>query len=155
MKHRVSERVGAFIIRKNQAGYELLLFRHPDSEEASIQIPGGGLEEGESVEAALYREIHEESGLTDVRVIRKLGESRRCWLDTNVESCRHYFLLELSADVPDRWDHIVHGSGLDAGLCFSYFWYRPPVGFILPKSSGQVFLNAEYIPELFQPEVEF
>jgi 8-oxo-dGTP pyrophosphatase MutT (NUDIX family) len=149
MKHRVSERVGAFIIRKNQAGHELLLFRHPDYKEASIQIPGGGLEDGESIEEALYREIHEESGLKDLRIIRKLGESRRCWLDTNVESCRHYFLLEITIDVPDRWDHIVHGNGLDAGLCFSYFWHRPPVGFILPKSSGQVFLNPEYIPELF------
>jgi 8-oxo-dGTP pyrophosphatase MutT (NUDIX family) len=149
MNHQISERVGAFILRKGRGGHELLLFRHPDYEAASIQIPGGGLEAGESVEAALYREIHEESGLTDLRIIRKLGESRRCWLDTNVESCRHYFLLEVLGNVLDRWDHTVHGTGLDAGLCFSYFWYRPPVGFILPKSSGQVFLNAEYIPELF------
>jgi len=149
MGKQISERVGAFILRKNKSLHELLLFRHPDSKNASIQIPGGGVEAGESIEAALYREINEESGLTNLTIIRKLGESRRCWLDTNVESCRHYFLLELLEGVPDQWVHFVHGDGNDAGLKFSYYWHRPAIGFILPKSSGQVFLNPKYIPELF------
>jgi 8-oxo-dGTP pyrophosphatase MutT (NUDIX family) len=150
MAKRISERVGAFILRQRQGGYELLLFRHPHSEDAPIQIPGGGVEPGESIEAALFREIYEESGLRDVAIVRKLGESRRCWLDTNVESCRHYFLLEVAAEVAEEWDHCVHGDGVDAGLIFSYYWYRPAVGFVLPRSSGQVFLNPEYIPELFR-----
>jgi 8-oxo-dGTP pyrophosphatase MutT (NUDIX family) len=148
MGQQLSERVGAFILRKRHV-YELLLFRHPDTRDASIQIPGGGVEAGESIEEALYREIYEESGLKDLTLIRKIGESRRCWLDTNVESCRHYFLLEVK-DAPDRWDHCVHGEGIDAGLIFSYYWHRPAIGFVLPKSSGQVFLNSRYIPELFE-----
>jgi 8-oxo-dGTP pyrophosphatase MutT (NUDIX family) len=149
MGKQISERVGAFILRQRQGFYELLLFRHPHSQDASIQIPGGGVEAGESIEAALFREIYEESGLTGVRIVRKLGESRRCWLDTNVESCRHYFLLMAEGEVAEEWDHCVHGDGVDAGLIFSYYWYRPAIGFVLPKSSGQVFLNPEYIPELF------
>ena len=148
MGKQISERVGAFILRKNNSLYELLLFRHPDSS-ASIQIPGGGVEAGELIEDALYREIHEESGLTHLTIIRKLGESRRCWLDTNVESCRHYFLLELHEEAPEQWEHCVHGNGVDAGLKFSYYWCRPAIGFMLPKSSGQIFLNPKHIPELF------
>jgi 8-oxo-dGTP pyrophosphatase MutT (NUDIX family) len=150
MAKRISERVGAFILRQRQGAYELLLFRHPDSEDAPIQIPGGGVEPGETIEAALFREIYEESGLRDVAIVRKLGESRRCWLDTNVESCRHYFLLEAAGEVAEEWDHCVHGDGVDAGLIFSYYWCRPAIGFVLPRSSGQVFLNPEYIPELFR-----
>jgi 8-oxo-dGTP pyrophosphatase MutT (NUDIX family) len=149
MAQRISERVGAFIMRQRQGGHELLLFRHPHSQDAPIQIPGGGVEPGEAIEAALFREIHEESGLTNVAIVRKLGESRRCWLDTNVESCRHYFLLEIRGEVAEEWDHCVHGDGIDAGLIFSYYWCRPAIGFVLPKSSGQVFLNPDYIPELF------
>jgi ADP-ribose pyrophosphatase YjhB (NUDIX family) len=150
MISKISERVGAFIIRQNSAGVnELLLFRHPNCPEASIQIPGGGVEPGETLEQALHREIHEESGLVNLKIIRRVGESRRCWLDTQVESCRYYYLLEAPPTVPNQWNHVVHGEGVDAGLLFSYFWYRPELDFILPESSGQRFLNFEYIPELF------
>lgn len=56
MNYPVSDRVGAFIIRKNAKSlYELLLFEHPDCKESPIQIPGSGVESGESVEAALHQ----------------------------------------------------------------------------------------------------
>ncbi|HEY9619246.1 MAG TPA: NUDIX domain-containing protein [Crinalium sp.] len=149
MKHLASERVGAFIIRKSILNvYELLLFKHPDSQEPPLQIPGGGIEVGESLEMALHREIHEESGLTNLTLIRKLGTSERCWLDTGATSRRHYFLLEAPFETPDRWDHIVHGEGSDAGMCFSYFWYRPAPDFTL-EGGSKTFLNPHHIPELY------
>jgi len=66
-----------------------MLFEHPDCEEAPIQIPGGGVDSGESIEAALHREIHEESGLTNLTIVRKLGIAEICWLDTKITNCRH------------------------------------------------------------------
>lgn len=149
MNYRISERVGGFIIRKNATHhYELLLFEHKACDEAPIQIPGGGVERGESIEAAIHREIHEESGLTNLTLIRKLGVTERCWLDTKTISRRHYFLLEASHNTPDHWNHIVWGSGADAGLCFSYFWHRPAIDFTL-VGSAQTFLNRHHIPELY------
>ncbi len=146
---KVSERVGAFIIRKNRSRqYELLLFWHPTSQEAPVQIPGGGLESGESVEQALCREIYEESGLVDLPILRKLGVCERCWLDTRNLARRHYFLLEAPANTPDVWDHIVSGDGDDNGMRFSYFWSRPLPQFQLTGGSAS-FLNAYYIPELY------
>lgn len=150
MNYRISERVGAFIIRKNANSlYELLLFTHPDCEEAPIQIPGGGVESGESVEAALHREIHEESGLTNLTIIRKLGIAEHCWLDTKITNRRHCFLLEASYITRDRWEHIVHGDGIDAGFHFSYFWHRPASDFTLPDEL-RMFMTSHHIPELYK-----
>lgn len=150
MNYRVSERVGAFIIRKNAKDlYELLLFEHPDCEEAPIQIPGGGVESGESIEAALHREIHEESGLTNLRIVRKLGIAQHCWLDTQITTRRHCFLLEATCVTRERWEHIVHGDGIDAGFRFSYFWYRPAIDFTLPDEL-RMFMTSHHLPEIYK-----
>ena len=149
MNYSKPERVGAFIIRKAVCGrYELLVFKHIDFESAGIQVPGGGVDPGESIESALYREIDEESGLQHLKLIRKLGVFERCWLDTHRTSRRHYFLLEATSPTPDRWEHVVHGKGSDAGLRFLFFWQRPPIA-LLPTDSACFFLNPTYLPELY------
>jgi 8-oxo-dGTP pyrophosphatase MutT (NUDIX family) len=56
-------------------------------------LPKGGVEPGESLEAAAMREIAEEAGLTDLHRLEKLGERERLnsartrWVTT------HYFLF--------------------------------------------------------------
>jgi len=149
LPYPVSERVGAFIIRKTPHSlYELLLFHAPDRAASPLQIPGGGVDPGETLESALHREIHEESGLTDLILIRKLGMIERCWLDTRMTTRRHYFLLQVITQTRDRWDHIVHGTGADAGMRFSYFWHHPTLDFTLEGGSA-AFLNPIYLPELY------
>jgi 8-oxo-dGTP diphosphatase len=59
-------RAAAYVVCRDEAG-RLLLTRfvsagHPDS--GKWTIPGGGIEWGESAEAAAHRELVEESGLT-------------------------------------------------------------------------------------------
>ena len=153
MSYPTSERVGAFIIRQNANKlHELLLFRHLGHEAEPVQIPGGGVECGESIETALYREIVEESGLVSLPVLRKLGVCERCWLDTRATVRRHYFLLEAPATTPDRWLHTVQGNGKDAGLRFSFFWYRPAIDFSL-MGGAQLFLNPHFLPELYDAKV--
>jgi 8-oxo-dGTP pyrophosphatase MutT (NUDIX family) len=153
MNERVSERVGAFIVRRNMSSnlYELLLFRHVDYQNVSVQIPGGGVDAGETLEEALHREIYEESGLLNLPIVRKLGALDRCWLDTKNTARRHYYLLEAPSSTRDRWEHIVHGAGADKGLRFAYFWYRPTQDFTLTGGSAS-FLNPFHLPELFNQE---
>ncbi len=150
MNYRVSERVGAFILRKNASSnlYELLLFKHVDYEHVSVQIPGGGVDPGESLEEALHREIYEESGLINLPIIRKLGALDRCWLDTRNTARRHYFLLEAPPNTRDCWEHIVEGKGADSGLRFAYFWHRPTRDFTLTGGCAS-FLNPFHLPELY------
>jgi len=143
----ITEKVAGFIVRRHGNQHELLLFRHLDKD-APIQVPGGGIEPGESVEAALYREIHEESGLTNLVLIRKVGISDRCRLKSRVQVRRHFFLLEAPTDIADHWVHTVHGNGNDAGLRFEYFWERSPLNHPLPDNYS-LFLNPLYLPELF------
>lgn len=152
MNYRRSDRVGAFIIRPTKLnGYELLVFRQAHTAQAAIEIPGGGVEPWETLEAALHREILEESGLQNLRIIRKLGTLQRCWLDTHNVACRHYFLLEAPPTTPDAWEHTVQGNGSDAGWRFLYFWTRPPK-LMATVGSWIAFLNAELLPELYAIE---
>ena len=62
---RKSEVVSA-IIRPNG---NLISITKPFYPEGTYRLPGGGIEEGESIESALYREIYEETGL-QVEIVR-------------------------------------------------------------------------------------
>ena len=63
------EKVTAFILRNNQD--EILLFQHKDN---SIQLPAGTVEQNETIEEALYREIFEETGIlkSSIHNIKKI-----------------------------------------------------------------------------------
>jgi 8-oxo-dGTP pyrophosphatase MutT (NUDIX family) len=73
------EKVVAFIVRKKENDYQLLIFKHPAN---GYQLPAGTVEENESLENALLREITEETGLKNVKIIKKLGENT-IYIDQN------------------------------------------------------------------------
>lgn len=143
-------KVGAFIVRPaRDGGHHLLLFTHPDFPEAPIQIPGGTVEAGEAVEAALDREILEETGLTGLSVLRKLGVSEVPSIANESEVLvRHCYLLEAPPDVTESWIHVVAGNGLDEGLRFAFGWHRIEPGFTLTGDLGY-FLSPEHLPEIY------
>ncbi|MBM3238939.1 NUDIX hydrolase [Candidatus Poribacteria bacterium] len=62
---RKSEVISA-IIRPNG---NLILITKPFYPEGTYRLPSGGIEVGENIESALYREIHEETGL-QVKIVR-------------------------------------------------------------------------------------
>jgi 8-oxo-dGTP pyrophosphatase MutT (NUDIX family) len=66
----VVEKITAFITRNCTNKKELLLILHPN---AGIQIPTGTVEEGETIEEALKREIKEETGLEKKLIKRYIG----------------------------------------------------------------------------------
>jgi len=114
MRHKVL----AYITRERDGRRELLVFTHRDDPEAGVQVPAGTVEPGEPIEDALFREIREESGLTDAQLVRQLAEHEEVEWDNN----RHVFHLIAPNGAPDRWAHIVHGQGEDAGMVFEYRW---------------------------------
>ena len=68
------KKVYAYITREKEGVMQLLVFKHRDIHEAGIQVPGGTVDEGETLEAAILREVQEESGLRHLCIERFLAD---------------------------------------------------------------------------------
>ncbi len=67
-------------------GYQLLLLHKPRKNDA-WQLPQGGVEEGESLEQAALRELMEEAGISDCKIV---GKSEHCYQYDFPESFRRF-----------------------------------------------------------------
>ena len=114
------QRVLAYVTRERGGRIELLVFDQRGDPEAGTQVPAGRVDRGETLEDGLVRELHEEAGLDGVRIVRELP-ILGAWADTSPYE-NHAYEVRAEEPTPDRWDHVVHGYGDDAGLVFEYRW---------------------------------
>src|SRR5262249_36093161 len=114
-------RVLAYVTRERGGRTELLVFDQRSHPEAGTQVPAGRLDPGETLEDGLRRELHEESGLIRVRIVRELpvlGD----WVERSPYE-DHAFEVRVDGEESlDTWEHVVHGDGDDAGHVFDYRW---------------------------------
>ena len=119
-------KVVAYVTRRSPDGRtELLVFEHRDYPDSGVQVPAGTVEEGESLENALAREVLEETGRDDFRPLLLIAHyewvhPRTC----NIHE-RHVFHLEAPPNVPDEWEWLETSGGTvsdEDGYVFLYRW---------------------------------
>lgn len=131
----IKDKVLVYVVRDSK----LLVFRHTDYsyEQVGIQVPAGSIRPGESPQDAALREAREETGLTDFKIVRKLGEftydiSPYRW---EVQR-RHVFELELCEPAPERWASQEDHDGQGEPTRFECFWIPVEAAHILQSGQG-------------------
>lgn len=99
------------VIRSQNNKAEILLFRHPLAE---VQLVKGTLEVNETPLSAALRELHEESGINNVRKLDALGS----WESGFQHQLWYFFVCHVDR-LAERWSYHTNDDG---GHWFEFFW---------------------------------
>ena len=126
---RVRHRAYAYITH----GERLLIFRHPYSPNAGLQVPAGTIEAGEDPADAVLREAEEETGLQDLKLVSFLARDERDMSDCGVSELQHrwFFHLRYDGAAEETWLHAETSGGKHEPIWFEFFWASLPSG--VPK----------------------
>lgn len=123
------------MLREAEDGFEVLLLHKPRKRD-SWQLPQGGMEEGETVREAALRELQEEAGITDVRVI---GETERVYQYEFPASYKRFrgdslkgqHIAFIFAVSPQRTQVLVDNEEING-----HVWVRPKqLGFYIKRNA--------------------
>ena len=112
----------AYVTREESSATAVLAFRHRDYPRAGIQVLRGTVDNGEDPAATVVREVGEECGLCDARLIGLLARDMEAQPDDPNKNWERSFFHLVAPEAPDEWEHTVTGAGDDNGLVFSFFW---------------------------------
>lgn len=117
----IRQKALAYIVRQSSTGWELLIFQHRGLPSAGWQVPGGTIDPGKTPQAAVVREVFEESGLTQFEAVISLGDL--LWQsESGRYHQRHYFQMRLAQTSPSEFSHEVSDGEYDKGRIFQYRW---------------------------------
>ncbi len=117
---KIRHRAYAYITNGNR----LLLFTHPESPEAGIQVPAGTIEPGESPEDAVMREAREETGLTELKYEKFLAQDTRDMRDCGVDELQYrwFYHLSVGGRPRDTWRQGELAEDGSVRIPFDFFW---------------------------------
>jgi 8-oxo-dGTP diphosphatase len=124
----IRQKVVCYITRGRR---EILVFRHSDQyPEAGVQVVAGGIEPGESAEAAAVREAFEEAGLVlnNPRLVgalaREVNDPHKPYTQ---EHCQFYW-LEAPETTPDAWVQRAVMEAADSPDGYDFYQQFEPLG---------------------------
>ncbi len=150
-ERRLVRKVVGYVVRDRQ----LLVFTHNafPIEVTGVQVPAGTIEQGEAPEAAVVREVLEETGL-EAHITGALGVERYdVWPSKSEVHERHFFqLAPLDDRLPERWTAGEGGpSGGGEAQQWTCHWipleqahvlcagFGARLGKIIPEGSSRLF----------------
>lgn len=130
---RRAHSAGGVVFRRSPAGgpfadVRILLLQH---EAGKWMLPKGTIEAGETPEAVARREVAEETGLHNVRIVQDLGEERYLFFwkteDTYYDKTVHYYLMEFLGGeeaCPQREEGFVRCDWVSVGEALDRIKYK-------------------------------
>jgi 8-oxo-dGTP pyrophosphatase MutT (NUDIX family) len=120
-KAEQSRKVIAYVLDRSD---RLLVFRHRDSPEAGLQVPSGSVNAAEPPEAAVLREVREETGLVELSEPQFLGRfrydmSRYSRAEIQIRSV---YQIQLEQEAPESWTYFETNGGSVQPIAFELFW---------------------------------
>lgn len=114
---------GGVVVRKDGDKIWILLLKVGNFDH--YDLPKGGVQPGESIQDASKREIKEESGISDLKLIGEIGITERLTFEKDFWSICHYFLfmtnqIEGSQELQDGEDYSV--KWFEINKLPSFFW---------------------------------
>jgi ADP-ribose pyrophosphatase YjhB (NUDIX family) len=86
--------------------------------QAGLQIPAGGVQLNETLEEAVLREVHEETGLQELVLRAQLVTEDKPHPFTGQPRSTTFFVIDVDSETPNTWEHVVRGEDADDGLVF-------------------------------------
>ena len=123
----------------------LLVFTEPDFPEAGIQVPGGTIMDGETIEDGARREFLEETGFAAPARLTLLGHTTYVYEADNTrhEHARFFFHLPLAGAYPERWEWTEETPDGGSGPIRMAFFFLPLAE--VPELFGQL---GAFLPRL-------
>ncbi len=119
------------MLREGPEARELLVFQHAGMPEASLQVPGGTVEQGETPIEAVAREVLEESGLPldgwqSVVTLETGGRRWHCFATAPADPLPDSWSWEPAGGNDNSvWPHLILRSGPTPGAAIKWSMHPP------------------------------